>query len=408
MKYRRLRLSLACSTYVQKVNTYKTDHFVGQQNKPQNILSSSFITMDSRIYQIAINYLDGIGPVYARRLIKRLGDPRPIFSEPLDHLLCLEEIPRTNLLNMQRTNALELARKELDNMEKHGVSNLFYQDEKFPHRLEYCNDAPTNLFAKGSINLNTNKVISIVGTRHSSAYGVQMVNQFIEEISSKDILIVSGMAFGIDISAHRAANRCGVNNTAVLAHGLDRVYPSQHVSEARRTLNNGGWLSEFPIGTAPDRENFPMRNRIVAGLADVTIIVESASTGGSLITAELAHAYNREVAAYPGRVIDKYSQGCNTLIRTQKAALIHNLSDLEKLMGWDLKNQNPERQIRLFDDLSTEEDLIMRCLQKKRMVAIDELSVNSGLSSGQVSHLLLQMEFKGIIRSHPGKLYATI
>lgn len=364
--------------------------------------------MDSRIYQIAINYLDGIGPVYARRLVKRLGDPQPIFSEPLEHLLCLEEIPRTNLLNMQRSNALEHAQRELENMEKHGITNMFYSDKKFPHRLEYCSDAPTNLFAKGSINLNANKVISIVGTRHASPYGIQMVNQFMEEISSKDTLIISGMAFGIDISAHRAANRCGVKNVAVLAHGLDRVYPSQHVSEARRTLNNGGWISEFPLGTPPDRENFPMRNRIVAGLADVTIIVESASSGGSLITAELAHTYNREVAAFPGRVIDKYSQGCNVLIRTQKAALIHSLSDLERLMGWDLKNMNPDNQIRLFDELSSEEEVLIRCMQQKRMVAIDELSISSGLTTGQVSHLLLQMEFKGMIRSYPGKLYATI
>ncbi len=362
--------------------------------------------MDSRKYQLALSYLDGIGPVYARRLVQRLGDPEPIFTEPLEHLLCLDEIPRTNLLNMQRLQALDRAERELEKMEEHGITNLFYRDKKFPHRLEFCSDAPTNLFAKGSINLNPNKVVSIVGTRHATSYGIQMVNELIESITSKDILIISGLAFGIDISAHRAANRCGVKNVAVLAHGLDRVYPSQHRSEALKTLRDGAWLSEFPIGTDPDRENFPMRNRIVAGLADVTIVVESAESGGSLITAELAHSYNRDIAAFPGRIIDKYSQGCNALIRTQKASLIRGLADLEKLMGWDLKCQHPEQQVRLFEELSPQEEQLIRCLQQNRMVTIDDLSIKTEISMGQVSRLLLEMEFKGLIRSFPGKLYS--
>lgn len=361
--------------------------------------------MSARISQLALSFLEGVGPVYARRLVGALDSPDAIFEESESVLESLNIVPKSVLTDSNRQAALDGAQEEMVAMEKHKIENLFFTDPRYPQRLEYCSDAPINLYIKGNLDLNPRRCISIVGTRFATEYGIRMVESLLSKLDPAGNIIVSGLAYGIDIAAHRESNKNGIANVAVLAHGLDKVYPVQHRKEALLTLERGAWISEFPCGTNPDRENFPMRNRIVAGMSDLTIVVESASKGGSLITANLAHSYNREIAAFPGRVVDKYSAGCNELIRTQKAILIQSIDDLEKYTGWQLKRGAPPVQQQLFESLSPEETSIINTLRQVKEMAINELGIATKIPMHQLSVVLLQLEFRNVVKCMPGKRY---
>jgi DNA processing protein len=265
------------------------------------------------------------------------------------------------------------------------------------------------LYYKGDADLNQSRIVGIVGTRSATAYGKAVTQELIRDLTEQGLLVVSGLAFGIDASAHRGALDAGLQTIGVLGHGLDRIYPFTHKSLAERIISQGGLLTEFMSGVKPSRENFPRRNRIIAGLCDAIVVVEAARKGGALITAELANSYNRDVFAIPGRVHDPYSEGANHLIRTNKAALIQGAADLVYLMGWkrDTGESNTVQK-KIFLELSREEEIIVKLLQEKGQVGIDDLCTGSGLQQNQVSSALLNLEFEGVLKCLPGKVYTLL
>jgi len=296
--------------------------------------------------------------------------------------------------------------------EHYGVQILCMNDERYPERLCQCDDAPLALFYRGSANLNQQHVVSIVGTRHCTSYGQDIIRRFMSDLRQMcpEVLIVSGLAYGVDINAHRQALQNGYETVGVLAHGLDNLYPSAHRNTAKEMLNHGGLLTEYTTMTNADKQNFVRRNRIVAGMADSTILVESAAHGGGLITARIARDYNRDVFAFPGTVGAPYSEGCNNSIRDNEAGLITSAFDFVKAMGWqddkkiqEARKEGIERQ--LFPDLSDEEQTIVNTLQKQNDLQINMLSVQSGIGIARITSLLFSMEMKGILKALPGGIY---
>jgi DNA processing protein len=272
-----------------------------------------------------------------------------------------------------------------------------------------CYDSPTLLFYKGTADLNASKVVAIVGTRSNTDYGKHFTDDLIAELSSQQVLIISGLAIGIDAYAHKAALKNNLPTVGVVGHGLDKIYPSVNKGLARdMALQNGGILSEFFSGTLPDKHNFPLRNRIVAGMSDATIVVETLISGGSMITAKLADAYNRDVFAVPGRTTDTKSKGCNYLIKNNKAILLTDAGQLLDIMGWQEKKKKVKKQKELFIELTAEERQVVDILKQKESVHIDEINISSGLSSSAVAAAILNLELQSVIGSMPGKMYKLL
>lgn len=361
----------------------------------------------SQLHQIALTLLPNIGPATARAMLSYCGSAEAIFSTSKSRLLAIPGIGPKTAEALRRDAALfARAEQELNFAEKEGISLFFLGDEHYPRRLMHCIDAPVLLYFKGKADLNARRVISVVGTRACTDYGRALTEQLIADLSGRGILVVSGLAFGIDIAAHRACVKENVATIGVLAHGLDRLYPQQHASTAKKMLDNGGLLTDFISGTIPDRENFPERNRIIAGMADATIVVEAGQKGGALITAEIAGTYNREVFAFPGDVGSTASAGCHALIRRNKAALITSAADLLDALNWtdDQKAAKPvQTELRL--DLGAPENAIMRVLNGPLPAAVDDLAIKTGLSLGELASALLHLEMQGLILSLPGKMY---
>lgn len=356
-------------------------------------------------YQIALTQVKGVGPSIAKRLINKAGSARKVFKSSLRELVKQSAVSENKIKAIQRFNNFERVEKELTFIEKHNISTRFFKDESYPFRLKYCNDAPILLFGIGNINWNPKRCLSIVGTRKSSFYGETQVKKIIEELSLTGVTIVSGMAYGIDINAHRATLKNDLPGIAVVAHGLDRLYPSSHKETLKKMLNNGGMISEFVSGTIPDRENFPKRNRIIAGLSDATLVIESASRGGSMITAEIAASYNRDVFALPGNIGSRLSEGCNYLIHTQKAGLIRNAADIIKIMNWKENKSSKQVQRTLFVDVSNEEQKLLQLLNEKGALGIDEISITCSFTMSKTAVLLLNLECNSLVVGLPGKIY---
>ncbi len=362
--------------------------------------------------KIALSQLPGIGPMLARVLVSYCGGVKEIFQMKKVQLERIPGIGVEKAKNIFQKEVMLNAEKEVSFIRKHSIDAFFYIDKEYPARLKNCEDAPILLFFKGSCQLNAARVVAIVGTRQYSPYGRDLTEQLVAELQKYNVLIVSGLAYGIDIIAHRAATQNQMPNVAVTAHGLDRIYPSAHASSAERMLKNGGVLTEYLSGTIPDRENFPARNRIVAGMSDATIVIESAIKGGALITAEIANGYNRDVFAFPGRISDTASQGCNQLIRENKAMLVTSAEDIARAMNWDLeeeeKRKKIKKQLNLFHELSQEEQVLVLILKEEGIVAIDTIAIKAMLPVSKVSSLLLNLEFAGVLRSLPGKVYELV
>lgn len=365
--------------------------------------------MTSKIYEIALGLLNGIGPKKAKLLVSYIGSVEGVFKEKKAALGLIPGIGTMTVNQLNRTACIERAERELLFMEKQGVISHFYKDESYPKKLKQCDDSPIVLFSKGDINFNTRKNIAVVGTRKSTAYGKQMTRDFIHGLKDLDVQIVSGLAFGIDIEAHKAALEFGIPTIGVLAHGVDNLYPVGHKPTAiKMQENKGGIISEFLSETIAEKENFPKRNRIVAGMCDATIVVESSQKGGSLITAGLANDYNRDVFAFPGNA-DKFSSvGCNYLIQKNRAHLITSTQDMIDIMGWDNSVKAANIQTDLFTNYSKEEQLILDILREKGTTQIDDLCNLCDLSTSVLSVQLFNLEMKGAIRSLPGKKYAFI
>ena len=304
------------------------------------------------------------------------------------------------------------AETELEYDLAHGIMPLAMSDARYPQRLKECDDAPLMLFYRGSADLNQQRVINIVGTRHCTAYGQDLVNRFTADLRQlcPRVLIVSGMAYGVDICAHRSALQCGYDTVAVLAHGLDYLYPPRHKPTADAMLQQGGLLTEFFTQTNADKVNFVRRNRIVAGMSDACVLVESAAHGGGLITARLARDYNRDVFAFPGRVGDAYSEGCNNLIRDNGAMLLTSAADLVNAMGWTddatlMKAQRQGIERQLFPMLSAEEKRVVDALSAQNDLPMNMLTVRTNLPVARLAALLFELEMKGVVKTMAGGCY---
>ena len=364
---------------------------------------------DKRIYQIGLTMINGVGDILARHLLQALGEAEAVFTEKQQLLGRIPGIGSNIAAEIKRPEILQRAEKELAFIEKNNISCYYLTDTDYPVRLRECPDAPILFYFKGNTNLDATRIISIVGTRNATEYGRELTESLIKDLAKviPDLLVVSGLAYGIDICAHRNALYNRLPTVAVLAHGLDRIYPSCHRNTAVEMLESGGLLTDFPSGTEPDRPNFLRRNRIVAGISDCTIVVESAEKGGSLVTADIAFSYGRDVYAFPGRVTDINSKGCNGLIRQNKGGLITCADDLIMAMRWDVAQKTdalPVQTQLLFPE-NEESERILSFLEMRKESHINELSVALNLPVHQLSSLLFELELDGKIKSMPGSIY---
>ena len=358
------------------------------------------------LYRIALTLVPNIGHIHAKTLINIYGNAQSIFNAKKKELEHIEGIGTVRAKCIKAFTAFLTAEAEIGFIEKYKITPLFITDIDYPKRLLNCYDSPALLYYRGNADLNTQKIIAVVGTRNHSDYGKTVCEKLIQELSAEAILVISGLAFGIDTIAHKAALKNNLQTIGVLAHGLDRIYPTQNNNLAKNMTAQGGLLTEFISNTNPDKQNFPKRNRIVAGICDAVIVIETGKKGGSLITADLANGYNKDVFAIPGRTTDAKSEGCNYLVKSNKAALITGADDLLEIMNWKAVNKpTPKKQRELFIEFTPDEKLIVQLLHEQESIQIDELYLKSGLSSSAVANALLMLEMQSIVQSLPGKLY---
>ncbi len=358
------------------------------------------------IHRIALTLIEGVGDVLARQLVSYCGSVEAIFREKKRLLEKIPEIGPKTAASIATFNNFQRAEKELDFIRKHQIQSFFYLDNDYPVRLKNCYDAPIMLYYKGTASLNHNRMVAIVGTRNASEYGKSFTMQLVEELGAMKAIVVSGLAYGIDIAAHKACIQKNVATIGVMAHGLDRIYPQAHSQAARKMVTHGGLITEHISGADPDRENFPKRNRIIAGLCDAVVVVEAAKKGGALITADIANSYNRDVFALPGRIHDTFSEGCNMLIKSNRAALIQSAADIKYIMGWEDENKvKPSPQKQLFVDLNDDEKKLVSFIIAHEKAAIDSIVIHSGMQPSKVASLLLNLEFSGVLKCLPGKIY---
>jgi len=358
------------------------------------------------LYQIALTLIPNIGPVQAKILLQQY-DAAEVFKAKRSDLEKTEGIGSIRANSIKDFNDFTTAGEEIAFIEKYKIKPLFITDADYPKRLLNCYDSPTLLYYKGEADLNASKIIAVIGTRNHTDYGRQLTENFIADLVELNITVVSGLAYGIDAMAHKAALKNNLPTIGVLAHGLDQVYPSQHTGLAKDMIKqNGGLLTEFRKDTKPDKHNFPTRNRIVAGMSDATIVIETGIKGGSMITAELANGYNKDVFAFPGKVTDSKSGGCNYLIKNNKAMLLTDAKEFITTMNWLPAEKQPvKKQKELFIELTADEKIIINILREKESSPIDEINHKSGLSSSAVAAAILNLELQNVVVSLPGKLY---
>lgn len=365
-------------------------------------------TFTEQHHQIALTLLSGIGSKRARIILGYFADLEEFFFEKKLNLNKIPGIPADFVNLKQRRSALEEADKIIARLGTLSADTLFLTDPEYPRRLKNCDDAPLLLYRRGKMDLNAGKTVAIVGTRHATEYGRQLTEELIQELTETDALVVSGMAYGIDVMAHRSALTAGMQTVGVLGHGIDYLYPALHRKTAEKMCARGGLLTELPPGFKPEPAYFPMRNRIVAGLSDAVVVVESGPKGGSLITAGQAFDYNRDVFTFPGDVTRQFSQGCLKLIQQDKARLLISPADLVKSMSWRAEERKTGQQQKIFVELTADQQLIMDILNGNSEMVIDAIACKTQLPVSRVSTLLLDLEFKGAVRSRPGKKYVVV
>ncbi|MCI2228640.1 DNA-processing protein DprA [Polaribacter sp. MSW13] len=349
-----------------------------------------------------------IGDILAKKLIVNVGDVEQVFKEKPAILQKINGIGSHALSHLFDVKNIELATQELSYIKENNIAYSYFLDDDYPINLQHCIDAPILFFKDGNINFSNKKIISIVGTRNMSSYGRDFCKSLIDELAVYNPLIVSGFAYGVDICAHKAAVKNKLQTIAVLAHGFDQIYPKVHKKYIHQLNENGGFLTEFWHDEAPLRENFLKRNRIVAGISNATIIIESAEKGGSLVTADIANSYDRDVFAVPGRITDVYSKGCNNLIKNNKAYLLSSPKDIIRMLNWDLQKKAIPVQKQLFHDLNENEQKVYDLLREKGQLLVDVISLECNIPIFQLSSILLQMELKGVLKPLPGKMFALV
>jgi DNA processing protein len=362
-----------------------------------------------RLSLLALHFIPGIGDYLIRQLVSYSGSAEKVFKTPKGKLLKIPGIGEITAEAIRTGKPFASAEKELKKAEKENVRLLFFTDESYPRRLRQVNDAPSLLYVKGNVDFENPKCVGIVGTRQATAYGRERVDDLVNELVAHHALVVSGLAYGIDIHAHKQAVRAGLPTLGVMGSGIDVIYPASHKDIVKKMVELGGITTEQRFGTLPDAHNFPARNRIVAGLCDAVVIVEAAEKGGALITADIANSYNKDVFAYPGNVGHSHSEGCNNLIKSNKAHLIASVKDLEYIMGWDAGVKPEKKSQQSFDSFDPDEQTILKTLSdNKGQLMIDELSWKTNLPVGKLASLLLNLEFKGVVKTLPGKVYKLI
>jgi DNA processing protein len=359
------------------------------------------------VYQIALTQVPNIGPIHAKILALHYGSASNIFNAKIQHLEKIDGIGKIRAESIKMFDAFTHAQLESDFIEKYKIKPLFITDAQYPKRLLNCSDCPTLLYYRGDADLNAKKIIAIIGTRTNTEYGKLVTEKLVKELANENILVISGLAFGIDTLAHKAALKNKLSTIGVLAHGLDGIYPPENTKLAKQMItDNGGILSEFMTGTKPDRHNFPIRNRIVAGMADATIVIETDLKGGSMITAELAYSYNRALFAFPGKTTDAKSKGSNFLIKNNKAKLITCAEDVIAAMNWHTQpSKKIKTQRELFIELTANEKVVINLLNHNEQLQVDEIYEKSDLNTSLVAAALLNLELQGIVTSLPGKVY---
>lgn len=359
-------------------------------------------------YVLALLKVEGVGDIIAKKLISHCGSALNVFKTKTSQMASIDGIGSVLLKNLKDKSVFEKADQELKFIRANDIDVSFFMDENYPERLKHCIDGPVLLFSSGNIDFKNRKIISIVGTRQITSYGIEFCKKLIADLAPLNPIIVSGFAYGVDIVAHQAALENNLQTIGVLAHGLNQIYPKTHKKYVSKIEENGGFMTEFWSSSNPEKENFVKRNRIVAGISEATIVIESADKGGSLITANIANDYNRDVFAVPGRTTDKYSQGCNNLIKTQKANLLSSAADLLYILNWDIQKETKPVQKQLFVTLDQDEQKVYDYLQKNGKELLDTVALQCDFPIYRISGLLLNMELKGVIRPLPGKLFEAI
>ncbi|MEZ4778158.1 MAG: DNA-processing protein DprA [Flavobacteriaceae bacterium] len=361
------------------------------------------------LFVLALQRVPNLGDTSAKKLINVVGSAEGIFREKKATLLKIEGIGGKKLKELDLSLQIPEAEAELQYIETNKIEYFYFLDKNYPDRLKHCLDGPLLFFQKGNIDIKNKKLISIVGTRKATTYGISFCEKLLEDLAPLKPVIISGFAYGIDITAQKKAIELGLQTIGCLAHGFNQIYPKTHKKYVSKVEENGGFITEFWSNDTFDRNNFLKRNRIIAGLSEATIVIESAEKGGSLVTADIANSYNREVFAVPGRVNDVQSQGCNNLIKTQQAQLLSSAADLVYQLGWEVakKNTTP-KQTQLFVELTEEEKKIWNYLKEKDHELIDIIAADCNLPSFKIASLLLNMELKGVIRPLPGKMFQVI
>lgn len=346
-----------------------------------------------------------VGDILAKKLIATVGSATDVFKEKKHTLYKINGIGNFAIQNLFNESNLKLAEKELHYINKNKIDCSYFLDDEYPKNLQHCIDAPILFFKDGNIDFSNQKIISIVGTRTMTNYGRDFCENLIEKLSVYNPIIVSGFAYGVDICAHKSAMKYNLQTIAVLAHGLEQIYPKTHKKYIHKVNEHGGFITEFFHDEAPLRENFLKRNRIVAGISKATIIIESASKGGSLVTADIANSYDRDVFAVPGKVNDLMSKGCNHLIQQNKAHLLESADDIVQMLNWDVPKASAPKQKQLFIELSSEEQKIYDYLLKNGQQVLDIIALEIHIPVYQLATILLQMELKNVVKPLPGKMF---
>jgi len=360
------------------------------------------------LYLLALQRVEGVGDIMAKKLLNHCGSAETVFKTKTNQLAAIDGIGSMLLKNLKDKSVFDKAHKELEFIRANNINIAYFKDDNYPDKLKHCFDSPVLLFTSGNIDLKNRKIISIVGTRQITSYGTEFCKKLIEDLVPLDPVIVSGFAYGVDIVAHQLAMENNLQTIGVVAHGLNQIYPKPHKKYVAKMEENGGFMTEFWSSSNPDKENFVRRNRIVAGMSEATIVIESAEKGGSLITANMANDYNRDVFAIPGRTTDKYSAGCNNLIKTQKANMLTSAADLVYMLNWDIEKEVKPVQKQLFVSLDEDEQKIYDYLLKSGKELMDIIALQCDFPIYKISGILLNMELKGVIRPLPGKLFEAI
>ncbi|MFB9051943.1 DNA-processing protein DprA [Formosa undariae] len=366
------------------------------------------MTDDELLYVLALQHVSNIGDVGAKKLIAHCGSAQAVFKEKKHVLAKIDGIGAVRLNGLSLDTHLKVAEKELEYIKENNICCLYFESNEYPEKLKHCIDGPILMFQSGEVNLQAQRIISIVGTRKITTSGIAFCEKLIEELTPFNPLIVSGFAYGTDITAHKAAMKNGLQTIGCLAHGLNQIYPKVHKKYVAEVEKHGGFLTDFWSTSAFDRNNFLKRNRIIAGLSSATIVIESAERGGSLVTADIANSYNRDVFAVPGRTTDSLSKGCNDLIKQQKAQLLSTPLDVAYMLNWDVEQEQKVIQKQLFVELDDQETLIFNFLKTSDKQLLDTIAISCGLPIFKVAGVLLNMELKGVVRPLPGKLFELI